>query len=376
MHICHVTSMHDWNDDRIYERACRMLAKLGCRVTLVATREHPGREHGVEVIALTPRSGVARRWDSSREATEKARMVGADIVHFHDPDLLPWMVRLAAGGQRVVYDVHENYVARFGMWGLPAPLARAAGAAFRRYERRCVARFAGVVAVSDSVLDLFQCAARQGCVVQNVPDMDRFSGTLAEGSGEGPPVIYTSGTHSDDRNCVPTIEAMPLVLARHPEARFQFVGRYEPAGYRERLWQRACELGVETSLELDGMLPWEENFQRTARAHIGCVLYADNPNNRVTIPNRLFEYMLCGLGVVAHDFPELRSIVEEARCGHVVDSADPRALATAMIALLDDPEERVRMGGRGRQAVRERYNFRSQCEGMVDFYRSIHGERA
>jgi glycosyltransferase involved in cell wall biosynthesis len=371
MHICHLTSMHPWNDDRIFERACRMLARMGHRVTLIAPRMSGETIHGVHIIPLPKRSGWARRVIGSRDAVRLARGLDADIFHFHDPDLLPFMRNLAAEGRAVVYDVHENYVARFSMWGLPAGLANLLGRWFRSYERACTNRFAGVVAVSDSVLALFDGARREGCVVQNVPDCERFASLGERAERPGTPVIYTSGTHSDDRSCLQTIEAMPHVLEKHPDARFVFVGRYEPAGYRERLAERGATLGVSASLELEGLVPWEENFRRTAEAHIGCVFYSDNPNNRVTIPNRIFEYMVCGLAVAAHDFPELRSIVEGRGAGVLVDSGSPDSIARGLNHLLDHPEERMAMARRGRDAVLGHYNFRTQCESMAAMYTRI-----
>ena len=373
MHVCHITSMHQWNDDRIYERACRMLVRLGHRVTLIAT-EGTGcdelREMGFVAIKDRPH-GLGRRVLSSRDALSLARNLKADIYHFHDPDLLPWMRRLAAEGRHVVYDVHENYQARFDMWGLPGPLSRLSATLFRAYERSCAARFAGVVAVSDSVLGLFDGARQDGCVVQNVPDTERFGSIGGGDDRHGPPVIYTSGTHSDARNCLQTIDAMPYVLERHPEVSFSFVGRYDPPGYDEALRERARHLGVESALRVEGLLPWEENFRRTAKAHIGCVFYEDNPNNRVTIPNRLFEYMMCGVAVVAHDFPELANIIKGSKCGRLVDSKQAISIATGINSLLDQPDNIQIFGNNGRSAVLETYNFRQQCLVMIEFYSRI-----
>jgi glycosyltransferase involved in cell wall biosynthesis len=259
------------------------------------------------------------------------------------------------------------------MWGLPASIASLAGRLFRAYERDCVSHFAGVVTVSNTVLSFFDGVRRDGCVVQNVPDADRFAEVGSFADRPGPPVIYTSGTHSDARNCLPTIEAMPRVLERHSDARFVFVGRYHPEGYQDQLRERAQALGVEASLTLGGLIPWEDNFRRTEQAHIGCVFYADNPNNRVTIPNRIFEYMLCGVAVLAHDFPELARIVQGSRCGLLVDSAQGRSIADGVIALLDHRDELAECGQNGRRAVFERYNFRAQCLGMTAMYERILG---
>ena len=59
------------------------------------------------------------------------------------------------------------------------------------------------------------------------------------------------------------------------------------------------------------------------------------------LPNKLFEYMLAGIPVVASDFPELRRIVREYHVGCVVDPHDTREIADAITSLVSD-EKRFR----------------------------------
>src|SRR5205085_258756 len=99
------------------------------------------------------------------------------------------------------------------------------------------------------------------------------------------PIIYTSGTHSHERDCLQTVKALPEICKAHPGAKMMFVGRFVGNIKNEMLEQSKVD-GTKENLVLEGMLPWEENFIRTAKAFCGCVFYADNPNNRVGIPNR------------------------------------------------------------------------------------------
>src|SRR5690606_14458953 len=114
--------------------------------------------------------------------------------------------------------------------------------------------------------------------------------------------IYTSGMHSHDRDCLQTVKALPMIVSRYPDTKMQFVGRYRGNIHEEMEAQAGLDKTTQ-NLKLEGMVPWEENFHRTSKAFCGCVFYADNPNNRVGIPNRLFEYMYCGIPIVASDFP-------------------------------------------------------------------------
>jgi glycosyltransferase involved in cell wall biosynthesis len=65
------------------------------------------------------------------------------------------------------------------------------------------------------------------------------------------------------------------------------------------------------------------------------------------------EAMLAGRAVVASDVGGLRDVVQHSITGLTVPPGDPAALAEALDNLLDDPEERRRMGEAGRLYARQ-----------------------
>ena len=377
MRICQITSMHDWSDDRIYQRACEGLARSGHEVFLVATEgdKKPDATTAVKFIWLKRRKGVRRRLLSSREAVLRAISLNADIYHFHDPDLLPFigMIKRRKPSSKVVYDIHENYAGRFQMWGVPKVISSLLSKSFRNFELRTINNIDGYTVVSESMKKIFEKAQKPGVIIRNSTDIERLRNIEFETNKNTAAVgriIYTSGTNSPERNCLQTLQALPEILAYHPEARMVFAGRYT-SGIKERLMQWAQHNNVSAQVKLDGMLPWEENFHRTINAFCGCVFYADNPNNRVGIPNRLFEYMYCGIPILVSDFPELRKIVEDTGCGIIVDSENPKGIAAGVKRLLDDPVEASAMGKRGKDAIIDKYGFHIDLKRMIDFYEEI-----
>jgi len=86
------------------------------------------------------------------------------------------------------------------------------------------------------------------------------------------------------------------------------------------------------------------------------------------LPNKLFEYMASGKPVVASNFPEMRRIIEEGRCGLLVDPTDPGDIARAVLYLLEHPQEAEEMGRRGRKLVEERYNWEDMEKALGEVY--------
>jgi glycosyltransferase involved in cell wall biosynthesis len=127
-------------------------------------------------------------------------------------------------------------------------------------------------------------------------------------------------------------------------------------------WEAVEELGT-----LDRSRLWAI----MCRCRIGLVLFHPCPNHMEAQPNKLFEYMAAGLPVIASNFPMWRELVEGCRCGICVDPMDSKAIAKGITWLFDHPEEADKMGQRGREAIREHFNWESEARKLLALYDSL-----
>ncbi|MEN4011209.1 MAG: glycosyltransferase family 4 protein [Chloroflexota bacterium] len=94
---------------------------------------------------------------------------------------------------------------------------------------------------------------------------------------------------------------------------------------------------------------------------------------KTTYPNKVFDYMAAGKPVILAIDGVIRKVVEESGAGVAVPPGDAEALALAIRALADDPQQARRMGCAGRSAVETRYNrehFSRQFAGIIEEMRS------
>lgn len=98
----------------------------------------------------------------------------------------------------------------------------------------------------------------------------------------------------------------------------------------------ADRLHVTDRVHLLDAVPPEELGAWTAAADVGLVPYQPvSQNNRLALPNKVFEYTAVGVSVVTSDLPELRRIAIDEGCGAVYDPFDPRSLARAIGEVLN-----------------------------------------
>jgi glycosyltransferase involved in cell wall biosynthesis len=131
------------------------------------------------------------------------------------------------------------------------------------------------------------------------------------------------------------------------------------------------QLGLTDMVEFPGRVP-DEFVQRCLSTADVC-LSPDplNPLNDVSTMNKVVEYLAMGRPVVSFDLVEARVSAGEAAV--YVPANDERAFATAIDALLRDPERRRQMGEWGRNRVEQELSWEVSRRALVQFYGQMLG---
>ncbi len=106
--------------------------------------------------------------------------------------------------------------------------------------------------------------------------------------------------------------------------------------------------------------------QTYAQASLVCL-----PSYREGVPKTLIEAAACGRAIVATDVPGCREVVRHGVNGLLVPAHDPRALAAALRALLQDAAKRKLMGKRSREIAVEEFSSERIVAQTLSVYRSL-----
>ena len=294
-----------------------------------------------------------------------------DVVHAHDLSMLgPGWLAARAAGASLIYDTHE--------YADGVPYRSAAGRRVARFlQRALVRRCDAVVAVSDEAAGRLRADHRLAAppaVVRNVPLRDwpgapgagapvaDLRAELAVGTA---PLVLHQGAAAPGRGCIELVRAVGGLEGVH----LLFLGDIEPS-FAAALRAAAEDAGASGRVHLRPAVPLEVLPAHTRQADAGvCLSDPCWENHRLTLSNKLFEYIAAGLPVVATAGTALGSLVEQRGVGVTVPFGDVPALRAAIVqasALGDDPAAREHLA-----AAASELDWAREQDRLVDAYRDL-----
>jgi glycosyltransferase involved in cell wall biosynthesis len=300
-----------------------------------------------------------------------------DVFHCQSFVVLP-VARASARrlGARFVYDVADYHSEAARLARMPWVVREMV----RRRERAWVRDAAGFLAVSDRVADLIHrrwTLPRRPGIVLNCPPAWRpdergtpDSARLHEASGVSPerPIVLYQGGFSVDRGVEELVAAIDQPALRELDAAAVFLGYGRLQGWLEEAARaRPDRISVLPAVRPDELLDW------TAGADVSFVGQPPRSlNQRMNLPNKLFESMMAGVPVVvARDNEQCRLVTAEA-VGRCADIDDPASVAREVAALIRQPvAERQRLRDHCRAVALDRYTWDGTAGDLVVLYRRL-----
>jgi glycosyltransferase involved in cell wall biosynthesis len=366
-HAVHVTTVHRPFDVRVFHKELQSLVRAGYEASLVAPHNRAEVVGGVRVEPVpVPGWRPARMTLGAVAAAARAGRLKPDVLHFHDPELIPACLVLARlTGARLVYDAHENFYEQVrGRAWIPSRLRGTMALTVLFWERVCGLNAHGVVAATETIARRFP--KDKTVVVKNYP-LPR-TGENAHRTRDWKMMIHTGGLNAR-RGAAQMARALDMLAT--PDARLVLLGDPPPPEIPETLLSGQGRARV----EWPGSVPHGDVAGHLEQAGLGLLLYQPGYGHETALPNKLFEYLAAGLPVIASNFPAWRQIIEGANAGVVVNPEDPAEIAHAMDLLLQNPALAARMGENARGLARSAYSWESEEKKLLGLYAKILGKR-
>lgn len=375
VHVCIVTTCHPVDDVRVNNKIAHAFKSAGFQVSWVGPghayfdSENYNRD-GIEFHLTPPLKGRLDRLTSRFHVRRMARTIRkVDVYYSPEPDSAAIVVDLAKRtGAKSVVDIHEIFHGtNLDKW-LGGLRMRPLRELVRRWISQTCRRSDLVMGVSDAVLDpLIPDHARRLVIRSCAPSW--FAAGLPAGASDhdGSPFRIMHGKGYLSYGTGKVLEALQLVRQQAASPRLVVMATGEPASDPtiQALVPLAEGLGVLDALDFRAGVPFQEMPDLLRSCDVGLISYGRGLGTDI-LPNRLFEYLAQGLPVIAPSYAvEVARIIEQEKCGLLVDFEDPAAIAEAILRLQADPELCREMGRRGREGFLARHNWEVEVEPLL-----------
>jgi glycosyltransferase involved in cell wall biosynthesis len=293
-------------------------------------------------------------------------------AHLHEGVLLATLAR-AVTGLPVVADLQGSLTEELiDHHALPKTGARTA--MMRSFER-WLARRPDVLLISSAAsCGLVAAAHVEHSRVVPLPDgadlevfkpVPRDPGLVEQLGLQGKRVVVFLGVLTPYQGIDLLLDAIPKVLGAVPETHFLIMGYPNEDRYRAE----AAARGLSDVVTLPGRIPYRDAARWLALGDV-----AVSPKQSLSEANgKLLNYMACGLATVATDTPVNRELLNNL--GRYVPVGDAAALAAGVVALLQAPDERARLGAQLRARAEREFSWSSLGRRLADVYEQVAAPR-
>lgn len=333
-----VSVINDLVTDQRVNKVCETLLLMNCNVLLVGRkmRRSPkldDRNYTMHRMNLLFEKGPLFYVEFNFRLFLLLIFRKADLLISNDLDtLLPNYLVSKIKKEPLVYDSHEYFTE------VPELVNRKHIQAIWKFiERKLFPKLTDVITVNDSIADLFEKDyGIRPFVVRNIPrrasNIKKVS-RQSLGLPEDKQLLILQGSGINvHRGAEELVEAMQFVN----EAVLLFVGGGDVI---DVLKDMVNELKINKKVIFIQRMPYKQLMEYTTVADLGLTLdKSTNLNYKYSLPNKLFDYIQCGVPVLSSPLPEIEKIIMEYDVGDFIPDHNPENIALKINQILSNQQ--------------------------------------
>jgi len=299
-----------------------------------------------------------------------------DIIHVHSSIITIFLAIMSRNLRERLF--YTSFVG-FRKWRSPTLRERVA-IALEGKAAKCAAK--GIVFNDEMRECLITVAKVKPEHIVTVPvgiDTDMFNPDLDVGDVrqryglEGKFAILFVGAICQRKGIDYLIEAANIVMNEfgYKQVQFLLVGPIDGFGMWEKThspyWDKMTHLiedyGLQQRVKLTGVVPIDD----LRKLYAACDIFVF-PSLADSTPSAPLEAMASGKPVIATKVQGMSIEVRDGQSGFLIDLADERQLAEKIKHLIDNPDERERMGAYGREMAEQEFGSGKMVERLLKIY--------
>lgn len=360
MKIVYLCAKHPPYDGRIHYKICPSLINKGYEIVNIHPNIEPSMDNGIKLLGFEQKGSIKGRIKSLRALYQLAQNQDPEIVFAPEPDslVIAYLLKRKNKKIKVIFDCHEWYNVHF------THVVRMKNTILAKLLNKLVSfimhfiskRIDAVISVNDTMAEYFRKYNSNSYSIPSVMTFEKTS--ICEAPRKD--FIYFGQFGNGNQEQV-LLDAANVLKNRKSSARIVVIGGYHPndSSKRDKFQKLIQDDQLQNNLQLCSWLSREESFSMLNQGLVGIMRFDTAYYNGLpALPNKIFEYMSCGMAVICCGLNvELKKIVEKERCGIVIEKECGLDLAEAILYLHENRDICLEMGRNSHNATLIRYNW-------------------
>jgi len=384
MKVCMILLDSFKYDNRTYKE-CIVLGKNGYEVVVLGIKDSDTPESEEFELFKVRRIKVNSRYLGKNKVTLLIKIMEyflksclqsirerANFYHCHNAEsLLIGYIASRINRSKLIYDSRELFLDKYGYKFIPKFFKYI----FYLYERFFIGRVDAVIDVNENRANVLisRYKISKPIVISNFPFYDRYINTnkirRVLGLNNLQKIVLYSGAIREDRGIKVLIESAKLI---NKDTVIVFMGD----GEVEKFMKLIRELNLENKVFFIPPVTPGEIYEYIVSADIGvCLIENVSLNNYLGTPSKLFDYLICGVPVIAGGFLGAKEWVEKNEVGKVVDPNNPIEIANAINEILNNPSMINKFKENALFLAKNKYNWDIESCKLLSLYKRLENEK-
>jgi glycosyltransferase involved in cell wall biosynthesis len=241
------------------------------------------------------------------------------------------------------------------------------------YTRSIYKMFDGIIAISTFLEDYFSKRIRKGARVLRIPilvDTEQFKPEESP-QPKGRHLIAFSGSLGHPGEVSSLMQAFSVVAGKYPEWDLQIIGDEPGTDMLMRLRKLAEDQSLSARIEFTGLVKHDDMPVYLRKAGILALLRSSGIFSTAGFPTKLGEYLSTAKPVVVTSVGDIPLFLQDRVSAYLVPPNDPEASAQKLDEVLANYDQALKVGQEGRQVAIREFDYRSNCQRIVEFVRKL-----
>jgi len=306
-----------------------------------------------------------------------------EVLHIHDLYMLP--AGFVANHRLknrlpIVGDLHENYADALPFYRFSSTFPGNLLISYKKWkstEQKLISKLDYIIAVAEEMkqrIETFTSRQDNIYVVDNAEEIDDFLNyredeTILNRYPDKFIISYLGGI--DYHRGIDTVIEALVYLKHIDNLVFLLIGEVKNIA---RISKKINDLNLSHKIIFEGYSPRGEYQNYFRISDIGIIPHLKTVHTDNTSPNKLYQYMLMGVPVIASNCNSIQNIIEPNNAGLIFESGNAKDLAEKVNYLYNHPDQRKKLGDNGINTIRTKYNWQLNAEKLKELYKRVERE--